>query len=84
MKLGTYLRDTGITQEAFAKLIGEDQGAVSRFVSGKRIPNPRAMRAIMRVTDGAVDAKDFYIDRDDMSGGGSPAWPPDPKGKAAA
>ena len=82
MKLGIYLRDRGITQEAFAKLIGEDQGAVSRFVAGKRIPNPRAMRAIMRVTDGVVDAKDFYIDHDDDDG--STAWPRDSKGQAAA
>lgn len=62
MKLDEYLAKTGISQPAFAADIGCTQAAVSRYVSRRRIPRPRLMARIEKVTNGAVTANDFFAD----------------------
>lgn len=61
-KLGKYLRDRKITFEAFGERIGRDHTAVSRYCSGKRLPNRVTMRNIVKETGGEVTANDFLDD----------------------
>jgi transcriptional regulator with XRE-family HTH domain len=60
MKLKTYLDAEGIDQTAFAAAINTTQVAVSRYVSGRRIPRPAIMRRIAHETKGLVGPEDFY------------------------
>lgn len=60
MKLGPYLKSVDKTPEAFAREIGRSPVAVYRWIAGKRHPRGVNMALIMRATDGAVTANDFY------------------------
>ncbi len=60
MKLDVYIRDHGITQEAFARSINRSKIAVSRYCRRERIPESDTMRAIAWITGGLVTANDFY------------------------
>lgn len=60
MKLSAWLSENKVSQQAFADAIGSSQSQVARFAAGTRIPNRGAMAKIVRVTDGAVTANDFY------------------------
>lgn len=60
MKLRDYLAATATSHAAFATRIGVSQAAVSRYVSGARIPGPAQMARIAAATAGAVTANDFY------------------------
>jgi len=52
--LQRYLNEHKLTQKEFGALIGCSQGAVHRYACGLRIPRPRIMRAIARVTNNEV------------------------------
>lgn len=60
MKLGEWLSSKGMSQQAFADKAGVSQGAVARFVLGRRMPNREMMRKISEATEGQVTPNDFH------------------------
>lgn len=65
MLLKTYLADANITYDAFARRIGvANAGVISKYASGKRVPRPWVMAAIVRETGGKVQPNDFHILQD--------------------
>ena len=60
MKLHDHLQEQGISLKEFAARTGVTEMAVRYWVSGKRIPGPDIMRRIMALTDGQVQANDFF------------------------
>jgi transcriptional regulator with XRE-family HTH domain len=60
MTLDLWLTLAGMTEEAFAARIRSTQYSVNRYRRGKRIPRPKAMRAIALATGFQVQAADFY------------------------
>ena len=60
MKLKAFLDATDETIPDFAKRIGVDRGAVSKYVHGRRVPRAHVMKRIHAVTDGLVTPNDFY------------------------
>lgn len=58
--LGRYLHENNLTLETFADRIGVSHASVSRYVAGKRLPDPAIMGRIREATDGAVQPNDFY------------------------
>lgn len=60
MKLQTYIEKASITQEQFAASLGVTQAAVSRWIQGKKLPRPEAMKRISEITSGEVTPNDFY------------------------
>lgn len=61
-KLQTFLDENGLTQRDFADRIGATQGAVARWVNGRRFPSPAVLRAIFAATGGQVTANDFLAE----------------------
>lgn len=61
MTLDEYFRtqDPKISHADFAKKIGVEQAAVSRYVNGKRFPTPEIIRKIDEATNSAVTANDL-------------------------
>ena len=59
MKLGAWLLQSNLTQQAFGERVGCTESAVSRYVNGLRRPCRKIMRAIVRETKGEVTADDF-------------------------
>lgn len=59
MKLGEWLKQEKMTQEAFGRLIGSDQGHVSDLVRNKVRPRLESVARIEQVTKGAVTVKDW-------------------------
>ncbi|WP_092574030.1 helix-turn-helix domain-containing protein [Rhizobium lusitanum] len=61
MTLDEYLRaqEPKISHADFAKRIGVEQAAVSRYVNGKRFPAPEIIRKIHEATNSAVTANDL-------------------------
>lgn len=54
MRLGAWLAEKGVTQDAFAEKIGVTQGRVSQIVKGA-LPSLDLARRIKAATDGDVD-----------------------------
>jgi DNA-binding transcriptional regulator YiaG len=52
--LATYLRDSGTTQDAFAKRGNWRQATVSDWVTGRKTPSIHNAAVIERLTAGAV------------------------------
>lgn len=59
MKLREWLQQQALTQEAFARLLGSDQGHVSDLVRGKVRLRLDSVVKIEEVTKGAVRAQDW-------------------------
>ena len=59
MRLKEWMEQVGMQEGVFAALLNVDQSTVNRWKSGTRIPRPRQMAAIERVTEGAVCPSDF-------------------------
>jgi DNA-binding Xre family transcriptional regulator len=59
MTLDQYLTERGITNTAFAPLIGVDQSTVHRLRRGQ-VPSKELMLAIVAETGGLVRADDFF------------------------
>jgi transcriptional regulator with XRE-family HTH domain len=59
MKLETYLKEKGLTDDAFGKLIGKSQSQVSRIRRGVSWPPKDVIEAIATVTEGNVTANDI-------------------------
>lgn len=60
MRLQDYLTKTGMTQTAFADLLGVKQATISRYLSGARKPEPDLMVRIFEATRGSVSPNDFF------------------------
>lgn len=60
MKLETYLNKYGMTDEAFASLIGHSQPQVNRLRRGVSFPSRKMVAAIHNATSGAVTASDWH------------------------
>lgn len=59
MTLAQWLKQKKMSQTAFAKLIGSDQGHISDLVRGKVMPRPARIVRIAKVTKGAVRFEDW-------------------------
>lgn len=59
MKLAEYLLVNRLSQAEFAKIIEASQVAVSRYVSGQRIPRKKLLLKIREATGGLVTGNDF-------------------------
>lgn len=60
--LHTYMKSHGLTQQAFARLVGTTQGSVSNWLVGRARISAETARQIERATDGAVRASDLRPD----------------------
>lgn len=58
--LREYINQNNLSQVEFGELIGVSQPAVDRYIDGDRIPRPKIMEKISKVTGGEVTANDFY------------------------
>ena len=61
MKLKSFLRFNGISNKEFSKNLGISNVSLSRYMSGNRLPNTKILNKIYQLTDGLVDANDFYL-----------------------
>lgn len=57
--LGTYLKEEGTSQRAFAEMIGADPSVVSRFIARTARPGLDLAVKIEDVTGGAVPARSW-------------------------
>ena len=64
MKLKTYLKLFKISNLDFSKKIGISSVSLSRYISGERIPEKSILNKIFKLTDGLVDANDFFLEND--------------------
>ena len=62
MKLDHWLRLNRISTTKFGEMIDVSQPSVHRYARGGRVPIPKIMRRIMRVTKGQVTPNDWYED----------------------
>lgn len=60
--LHTYMKSHGLTQQAFAQLVGTTQGSVSNWLIGRARISAETARQIERATNGAVRACDLRPD----------------------
>lgn len=60
MKLGDWLEREKITLEDFGLRIRRSHSAVSRYVSGQRLPSKSTMDLIRTETSGEVTPNDFF------------------------
>ena len=58
--LKTYIDKKGISQADFARLIKVDPSALSRYLSGKRLPPPQVAIRIQNATQGFVSFQHWY------------------------
>ena len=59
MRLSEYLKNTSLTQEKFANLVGVTRTFITNILNGKRNPSIQLARRIEEVTDGQVPLKDL-------------------------
>jgi len=60
MKLGDFLSTQGFSVRDFAKTVNVTDAAMSRYVSGKRLPRAEIMQRIVEATEGNVQPNDFF------------------------
>ena len=61
MKLKSYLKLFEISNIDFSKKIGISSVSLSRYISGERLPEKKILNKIFKLTDGLVDANDFFL-----------------------
>ena len=61
MKLKSYLKLFKISNIDFSKEIGISNVSLSRYISGERLPEKKILNKIFKLTDGLVDANDFFL-----------------------
>ena len=61
MKLNSFLKFYGISNKQFSKNLGISNVSLSRYISGDRLPNSKILNRIYLLTDGLVDANDFFL-----------------------
>ena len=62
IKLRHYREGRGLSQAAFAALVGTNQSTVAKWEAGHFRPGRYATRAIERATEGAITDVDFFPD----------------------
>ena len=65
MKLGTWIKENGLTHESFVRFSHErgalfSKHAVAKWCAGSRMPRPEEMRTIYELTGHEVQPNDFY------------------------
>lgn len=60
MRLDTWLKDKGLTPEAFGEQIGVRGMTVRRYLDGSRMPKPEIASRIVDATLEAVKLQDLY------------------------
>lgn len=60
MNLRPYLEENEISPAQFAREIRVETASVHRYLCGERIPRREIMERIVRATNGAVQANDFF------------------------
>ena len=63
LTLAQWLKQKGMTQAAFARLLGSDQGRISDLVRGKSRPRAKNIALIEKVTKGAVRFEDWLKEK---------------------
>ena len=63
MNLKEYLKIFKISNLDFSKSLGISNVSLSRYISGDRLPERKILEKIFQVTDGLVDANDFYLEK---------------------
>ena len=61
MRLAEWMAEPATSQGQLARHIGCSQTAISRYLSGQRIPRPAVMLLIYDVSDGAVSPDDLVL-----------------------
>ena len=61
MRLVEWMAETAISQGQLARDLGCTQTAISRYLSGQRVPRPSVMLLIYKVSDGAVTPNDLVL-----------------------
>ena len=61
MKLKSYLKLFKISNIDFSKEIGISSVSLSRYISGERLPEKKILNKIFKLTEGLVDANDFFL-----------------------
>lgn len=59
MKLRTWRKRSGLTQQALGEKLGTDQALVAKWELGTHTPTIRSAQKILAVTKGAVTLKDL-------------------------
>ncbi len=59
MKLAEWIEAKEISHQEFGDRIGKSQAAISRYASGKRMPDEDTLIKIFKETDGDVTPNDF-------------------------
>lgn len=67
MKLDAYIRQTGTTEQALARLVGCSQGTINKLRNGKINPSLDLLNAVFRATNGAVTPNDFLPEADALT-----------------
>ena len=62
MKLRQFLNYNNITSREFSKSLGISEVSLSRYLNGKRFPDKKMLIKIYELSDGQVDANDFYLE----------------------
>lgn len=60
MLLKTYLEQNEIDHEKFAKKANASVHGLKKWLRGERIPRPKTIRRIAKITNGEVTAQDFF------------------------
>jgi len=60
MTLSEFLTKNNQSVDEFAKAIGRSKWGVRKWLYGQRTPRSTEMRLIIKATDGAVTASDFF------------------------
>lgn len=60
MTLDAYLSENGISEAAFAQLVGTSQPNIHRMRKQGQTPNRALMAEIVKATGGKVQPNDFY------------------------
>ncbi len=63
MNLKEYLKIFKISNLDFSKSLGISNVSLSRYISGDRLPERKILEKIFQITDGLVDANDFYLEK---------------------
>lgn len=66
MTLEEWMKSKGLTHEKFGRMCGCSREAVTRWITGTRLPSPKWQKVIERVTKGqvALNVYDWMSDRD--------------------
>ena len=64
MKLREYLIYNKLTSREFSKSLGISEVSLSRYINGKRFPGKKIIKKIYNLSDGFVDANDFYFEKE--------------------